>query len=200
VLSDARLVSAFPGVPTLDRVISATTSDDALTAIAAASGVTTAEVSADLRLSQLSVPLYGVGVSVTSADGGEAALIASAAASETVTRAQALDAAQLERYRTRAALDAQALSVIQPATVASPHDADLALKNWTVSLASNDDSSNVATLESAFRVGGPVTVVRPSQSSRALQNVFAALLAGLAVGLVIAAVRERVVGQGERSS
>jgi capsular polysaccharide biosynthesis protein len=200
VLSDARLVSAFPGVPTLDQVIAATTSDDGLSAIAAASGVTTTEVSTDLRLTQLTSPLYGVGVSATSADEGAAALIASAAATETVSRAEALDAAQIGRFHTRAALDAQALGVIQPATVASPRDADLALKYWTVSIAANDDSATAVTLENAFRVGGAVTVARPSQTSRALQNVLAAILAGLAVGLGIAALREWVVGREERPS
>ncbi len=193
VLCEQRLLAVNAGVPTADEAVSSMHTHGANVSVASRSGVTPTQVAAELRVAAVSAPLYGVGITVTSADAVEAQRIAVAAVSEVEKRARALDATEIGRYRARAALDTQALGVIQPAAVASPANVDFAFKLWTVGVASSDDSATVATLQDAYGIVGNVTVTRPSRVSATLQNLFAAVAVGLLVGFGLAVVRERLL-------
>jgi capsular polysaccharide biosynthesis protein len=196
VLCEQRTLVAYTGIPTADAVISSMHSHEANAAVAGKAGVQTAVVSAALRVAAVAAPLYGVGITVTLDDEAAAARIASAAASEAASRAAALDAAQIERYRARAELDAKALAVLEPAAAAGPANADLAFKLWTVRVAATDDTAASATLKDAYHAVGEVAVSRPSPLAKALQNMMAAAVVGLAIGLALAALRERMSSRG----
>jgi capsular polysaccharide biosynthesis protein len=195
VLCDQRVLAAYSGVPTADTVVTSMHVHEANVAVAALAGVTPAQVSDSLKVTAVAAPLYGADITVTLSDAAVASRIASAAATVVADHAAALDATQIDRYRSRAALDQQALIVLEAAVQARPADSDLAFKLWSVRVAATDDAAIASTLDHAYRVVGDVSVSRPSRTSAALKNMLAAVAAGLAIGLAIAVVRERLLRQ-----
>lgn len=189
-------LSAYYRLPRVEELLKDVTSKPYMERLAADVKVDPVELAQRVKIFSLSDPQSAIAVTYRSTEETEALHVAEAVAKNVAERAIVLgrpEVAQLKREirLTESAIEKiEALGVEDDASIERIQRANAARNMWDMRLRLSAMREGLAKIKSAYRHDAPTTARELPVIERRASGMAGALLAGLAAGLAIAAVRE----------
>ncbi len=185
---DAIALSSYPRLPKVDVVLGAKNDPKVIAAVAKAAGVSEAEVPGSLRVFGSGNPQNKITVTFVSASRDSAQAGAKAGAVAVAAYGKALGEKQLASQRGLLEADEKALADFEK--TAGGDAATRESYRWELQRALANDRDQYDWLSNAYTFDGNAAAKQSSRRMALIQAVLAGALAGLFVGVVIAAIRE----------
>jgi hypothetical protein len=197
---DWRAIVQAPGSVEPDYVLQEATLPDFAEAVAVRVGdISASEVSKGLSAQTFGRPYKELEVTFTAENPEEAERVARAAGEELFERIQSANAAERERYQSTVDSANELLAIVNAYEVTTPlEEVEMAARRY--SAISNRDTAAyyVHQFDTAYVLEPSATVREVVERDRRLENSVGAGVLGIAVGIGLAVVRERVAARHAR--
>jgi hypothetical protein len=194
-------LSRFPGLPSADQVVAATSAGAFLDAVAATTGVDVASLKANGKAYVVGRPVTRITLEFSAPDAETARKVALAMAAQ--TQAAALDLSAAETQRIRDLLDGTQKAMDEMGAVKLPANtweySDLTYKLWQVNSSLAGYRGQLSGMVGAYAASGDASAARTSAVTTAGKTLAVAGLVGLALGVALAALREGLLARQGRA-
>lgn len=196
---DSSTLARVSGLPGPERLLKAIATDEFRAGLSSATDVPAGELKSSLRAFTVGAPAESFVLEYTSVDSAEAEKVAAEAAAAALDKVSELGATELERQAKVIAETQAFLDTLGTVKVETEWEkADIAFRTWQARRELTDATALHATYERAYVLEGDTSVTASSASSKRLSDAVGAAIVGLAAGLGLALVRERLFLRGAR--